>query len=156
MIFLRIFLGIIWALLTPVCFILCGINVSSVGKVLRVVSSLFLGISILLAYFTFPFNAFLIISLLELFFYLLYGFMQAQIVKGKLPGNFWAWIFVEQEDTLVSIVFPMFLAHILAVPALWILSLKKRFNSNIMQLRHGIGQIDIDVQTNDAKINIHI
>lgn len=155
MIVLRIFLGIIWFFITLICFTLCGIHIQKM-KAMRILASIFLGLSILLSYFTFPVITFLIMSVLELLLYVLYACSQAQNARGKLPEKFWSWIFVKEEDVMVSLVFPIFLIRLVIFPILWIISIKKKFRPIIFPLLKSLGKIDIEVETKDAIVSIHI
>jgi hypothetical protein len=156
MIFLRIFLGIIWFIISVVYCILCSVHINK--QFFRFVSIAFLGLSVLLSYFAFPVIIFFTFTLLQLLSYILWEHFETYITRhtfnpGRLIKHFCSWIFVKNEDALISFVFPKFLTYFVVL----ILSANRKFRSLVPGITNAISLgVDIDVESNDGIVSIHI
>lgn len=153
MIVLQIILGIIWFLVVLTSWVFCGLHIGK-QKVFRIMALVFLGLAVFLSYFVFPRIMFLSLNIPGLIFYGIWNYYQLHLKhvsflnSSKFARSFCSWIFIKEEDVLISLVFPRFLIYF----AVLILSVKRRFRPFLQ----GIGGIDIDVQSKDTIVSIHV
>jgi hypothetical protein len=152
MIVLRVFLGMIWAVVALVYWILCGLHIEQ-PKVIRSIALGSLGLCIFLSYFAFPVEAFLVLTVLELLLYVRWERQEAHpgFVEFR-PSRFvranCSWIVVKQEDVLIKLVFPRFLTRLITL----VLSIHPK----LRPLVGGFGGTEIEVQSKDEYVSIHI
>ncbi|MDD2890092.1 MAG: hypothetical protein PHE49_05565 [bacterium] len=152
MIFLHIFLGILWFIVISIYSILCGIHIRQ--QFFRAIIVVLLGLSVLLCYFAFSEIIFFILTILELIPYIIWEHYESYIRKhtfkpGRFIKYFCSWIFVKNEGTLISFVFPKFLTYFVVL----IISTSRKFRSLLPSITQGI---DIDVESKDEIVSIHI
>lgn len=152
MIVLKIFLGIIWAIVVIIYSILCGLHIKQL-KLIRIIILAFLGFLVFIAYFVFPKIIWLSLCILGLILYAYWEHREVNLTStnfnpSQFSRAFEGWIFIKDGNDLIYMTFPKFLKYLVIA----ILSISKRFRPFLKSKR----SIEIEVQSENEIISIHI